>query len=70
MERDGYRGYCAGPPSYGTRSRCECLLGRTGTASLAEATALTLALALARRDGPPRPSPEDLDHFVSHHPSR
>ncbi|MET7976224.1 hypothetical protein ABZW44_24875 [Streptomyces mirabilis] len=60
------RGYCAGPPSYGTRSRCECLLGRTGTASLAEAT----ALARARQNGLPRPSPEDLDHFVQRHPGR
>ncbi|MET7779709.1 hypothetical protein ABZT28_28680 [Streptomyces sp. NPDC005388] len=68
MERDGYRGCSADPatqpPSYGTRSRCECPLGRTGTAFLAEAT------ALARRDGLPRPSSEDPDHFVQRHPGR
>ncbi|MFF1603116.1 hypothetical protein ACFVYV_37565 [Streptomyces mirabilis] len=60
------RGYCAGPPSYGTRSRCERLLGRTGTASLAEAT----ARARARQNGLPRPSPADLDHFAQRHPGR
>ncbi|MFF4732169.1 hypothetical protein ACFY3M_44315 [Streptomyces mirabilis] len=69
MERDGYQGCCAGPaappPSYGTRwSWCERPLGKTGAASLAEAT------ALARRGGLPRPSPEVLDHFVERHPGR
>ncbi|MFF2123907.1 hypothetical protein ACFVW1_00620 [Streptomyces olivochromogenes] len=68
MKRDWSHGCCPGPaarpPSYETRSWCERLLGRTGTASLAEAT------ALARRVGPPRPSSEDLDHFVERHPGR
>ncbi|MER5663934.1 hypothetical protein [Streptomyces mirabilis] len=68
MERDGYHGCCAGPaarpPSYRTRSWCERPLGKAGAASLAEAT------AVARREGPPRPSPEVLDHFVERHPGR
>ncbi|MGW1758681.1 hypothetical protein [Streptomyces mirabilis] len=69
VERDGYRRCCADRPSAvvrDKRSRCERLLGRTGTASLTEAT----ALARARQNGLPRPSPEDLDHFVQRHPGR
>ncbi|MFE2703833.1 hypothetical protein [Streptomyces mirabilis] len=51
-------------------SWCERPLGKTGAASHAEATALARAPPLARREGPPRPSPEVLDPFVEHHPGR
>ncbi|MER5922552.1 hypothetical protein [Streptomyces mirabilis] len=83
VERDGYRGCCAGPaappPSYGTWwSWCERLLGKTGAAaSHAEANALAppsldgrVPRGRPRRSWTPSPSPEVLDPFVERHPGR